>query len=640
METQHEYPIHPSRRRRHTRWWIPLVTVLAVIVVFFVAMFGFGTYMISSISFNSKYTPTNIENNTLLKLDFSSLSELEGGETNPFSSLFGGEAPGASFYQVIHAIKYAATDPKIIGIYYEGGTYLSGAMQKELQLALAEFKKAKKPIYSYLETSSKADYYTALLSDTIFVPDEGMYEFSGYYASAMFPKGLYDKIGLQYDVVQCEDFKSAAETYKNTKFSDSARLVYKILVAQRENDFINSVSQYRNISKEQATAILSMGLLDADMMIENKLADVRVSKNVVYDFLAKKTQTDTLKMKNDSISTEANESFRSVSMDDYVYVVNDKIIPTTAKDKIAIIRGEGAIVSEIAHSGFSFNTENTIVSKDFVKLIEDAQKDTSVKGIILRVNSPGGSVIASEEIYQAVIAAKKVKPVYASMSNMAASGGYYISMCCDTIVADSATITGSIGVVAAFPNVSGVLKNLHVNVDTISNGVGNPYYLDPLLPRNEKDIENFQTKTFATYKRFVTKAAQNRKMSFDSLRAVAKGRVWLGKDAYERGLVDTLGNLDVAIDLMKKRIGKDDVSLKFYPEIEDSWQTFVKLFNNKASAMETIRNIISPSPALALTQALMLPEDAQKQLEYTMMLGEITKTEKVVVALPTLIEIK
>jgi protease-4 len=655
--------IRPSKRRNKTRWWIPVSIVLGVIILFFLGIFGIIAYVSNSIStIGGSYDASSvvIQDNSILKLDFSNLSEVKSANTN-YLELFNSSAPSPSFYEVIESINYAAEDSRIIGIYYEGAGYLSGAMAKELQIALLNFKKSNKFIYSFLEYSAKSQYYTACVSDSIFIPEEGMYEFTGFSVSSMFLKGLYDKIGIEFTTVQCEDFKTAAETYKNYKFSDSSKLEYRVLVAEKEREFINSVAQARGLDTTQVVEIMNKGIVDSDEMLSLKLADVLSTRQQVIAFLETKCKalpsTDIAKKddKKDGskkeISTKetktescncSNDEKNIVSISDYVAALhlNNNYI---GNDNIAIICGEGAIVSASPVSTFNFNREQQIVSSDFVKLIKKAKDDDNVKGIILRINSPGGSVIASEEIYQAILDAKKVKPVYASMSDVAASGGYYISMACDTIIAHNNTITGSIGVVAAIPNISKLLSNLHITVDTISNGIGNPYFLDFNLPRNQKDIAAFEKMTFATYQRFLSKAAKSRNMSVEQMRSVAKGRVWLGSDAFDRGLVDVLGNLNTAIDLMQKRLGKSDnneLPLHFMPDLEDPWTAFTKLFNPKKSISFVDLLADRLNKKRKFENEFLLPDNVQTQINYLNTLAQISTKEKVLFAMPSLIEIK
>ena len=236
---------------------------------------------------------------------------------------------------------------------------------------------------------------------------------------------------------------------------------------------------------------------------------------------------------------------------------------------------------------------------------------------------------ASEDIYQAVLTAREKKPVYCSMSNLAASGGYYIAMACEKIICHPNTLTGSIGVVAAIPNFSETLKKLNIGVDSITTGTGNPFFLSPGFPVKQKDRERFNKIINKTYQNFVTKAANSRGMTFDEMRAIAKGRIWTGDDAKQRNLVDTLGNLDLAIAMLKDQLGDEDLGLTFYPKPKDSFEEFMKLFSkNKKVSIED------------LNLGFTLTEEMKKQINYLAILGRISEKEKVCFALPQLINIK
>ena len=664
-----EQNFYPSPRRHKSPWKIIKVIILGIIAIFFFSILALLIYFVSifsNISFEQK--PIIVQNNSILKLDFDELHETNmANQLNLFSS----RTPKANFFQVIDAIKTAANDDRIIGIYYDGAGSISGVKAKELQVALEEFKKSGKFIYSYLEVASKNEYYNALPSDSIFIPAEGIYEINGFGIVSIFPKGLYDKIGLEFTVAQCEDYKSAAESYKNKKFSDSARFASKVILSQRENEFISTVAERRKLTKEQVIECLNKGFYDSDEMLAAKLADVKASKMQVFKFLYSKCKYFDNQNSKENDDTEKNDGEKNegeqcdcsncdsddicenlISINDYAssikginkIEVKDNKNKVAKNDAIAVICGEGAIVSSQESSFFS--KETSIVSKEFVKLIRRAKNDKSIKGIIIRINSPGGSVIASEEIYQEIIEAKKVKPVYASMSNVAASGGYYIAMACDTIIAHSQTITGSIGVLAAIPNFSKTLEKLDINADTISNGIGNPFFLNPMLKRNPNDVSLIEKYVYETYKRFLNKVAQSRNKTFDEIRKVAKGRVWTGEDALKNGLVDYLGDFQTSVDLMKQKIGIDkhqQVVLKFYPEELDKWQAFKQLLEDDQfpfGLVDIFSKKANTNRIETISDMLMLPKEMRRQFAYTQILAMIAEKEMVMFALPSLIEVK
>ena len=316
--TQGDKPdVIPSRRRKSfdnrpykSRGWIPITVLLSVIAICFVGLFVVVGSFISMIGGDFKFgatAPVEIKNNTILKLDFGNVSEISNDD-NPFA-IFSSKAPNPTFYELIVGIKAAAEDPRIVGMYYDGSANISGAMAIELKSAILDFKRAGKFMYSHLEMGTMKQYNIALLSDSIFVPEEGLFEFGGFGISSVFLKGLYDKIGLQLEVVQCEDYKTAAEQYKNYKFSDSARAAYMPLLKQREDAFIDAVSAFRDIEERKVISIMDEGLLSANEMIEHGLADKMLTKRQVIAMLSEKV-IDISKRKLDSINEKEKPAIK------------------------------------------------------------------------------------------------------------------------------------------------------------------------------------------------------------------------------------------------------------------------------------------------------------------------------------------
>ncbi len=639
--------ITPSPRRKRSKWWIPLVIVVSVIGLFVISTIAFFGYIISSLD----RTPVTVNDNSVLYFDLSSIPEYE--LDTPFSFFFN-KTPKASFLEITNAIKAAKEDDRIKGIYFEflSPTSISQAKANELQEALQDFKESGKFIYSYIEISDENGYFNALPSDSIFIGEESILLLNGFGISSIFPKGLFDKIGVEFEVVQCEDFKSAGEIYKNKKFSDSARYQEKVLLSQHEENFINAVEKFRKISKENILNYFNEGIISPNEIINKNLADVIMAQSDVRQFIKNKIEaksTDKKAEKTEKVAKEDNKKccpYKTdvascdedlISIDRYVQSLNqtqpsEKIIDKNKN--IAIIYGNGPIVSERSYELTSGNSQ-MIVADEFVKYLKEAREDKSINAILLRINSPGGSVIASEAIYQEILKTKKVKPVYASMADVAASGGYYIAMACDTIIAHPRTITGSIGVIAAYQNMEKLAKKLDITVDTISTGNGNPFLLSPFLPL-KKDDKNIMTKhVFDTYSRFLTKVAKARNKSYDEIRSVAKGRVWSGEDAYSKGLVDVLGGISDAIKLLKKRINVEEnkkIKIYMYPNEYHSINNLVDFFSNMQTKKNSIENLIIESN--------MIPENMQNQLKYSIFLNQLAKTENTLVALPYYPEIK
>jgi protease-4 len=623
------YPPQYSRRRKSSNWWIPVIIIVAIIVVIgFVAVAFFG--MIGS-AFSEK--PVQVTNNSVLYLDLNNVQEYR--KASPFSSFMGG-ATGKSMLNQVTAIKRAAKDNNIKGIYIKPGLSSPGLVKaKEINKALDEFKQSGKFIYSFIEVGAESQYYSALPADSIFMPNEGMLEMNGFATVSIFFKDLFERAGVNFYVERFEDYKSAAETYNRTGFSDSARYQIDVILKHRFNDFVKSVSEHRNISEDVVSDVLHRGVYSADTLYNLGFIDAYSTETTLKEFI-----------KNKLLPAESDDEINYISP--YDYLKSDPPLQNELHDtdtQIAVIYGSGAITSGEQEG---FDSEYQIKSGSLVQYIKEAREDDKIKAIVLRIDSPGGSVIASDEIWQEIQKTRKVKPVYASMSDVAASGGYYMAMACDTIFADESTITGSIGVIMAVPNFSELSSKLDVNVDTITT---NPSanFMNALMPFSDTEKEKMHKLVDGMYKRFVTKVAESRGMKFDETRAVAKGRVWLGKDALEVGLVDELGNLSDVINAAKHRIGVPEdklVMIQTYPKPIDDVKALLKLFGIDSDAglasndLSQISDKLKMNPVEMLTTWKSLPPEAREELKYFQTLSEISQNEKYLMAMPQMIRIK
>ena len=645
-DTSHTFQESPRRKKsRKSRWWIPVLIIFLFFIFIIIPIISFS-WMVSYF----EKAPVTIEDNSVLRLDLSNVVEYK--KEDIVASLLN-KTPQSTFYDIIKGIKKAKTDNRIKGIYYEclTGSYIPSVKANELQQVLEDFKKSGKFIYSYIEAGNENDYYNALPSDSIFVCEESLIEFNGFGSLAIFPKGLYDKLGIEYEIIKYEDFKSAGEIYSRKNFSDSARYQNKILIEQKENVFLKAVEKFRNIPTTTTIEYFNSIFYSANELIEKKLVDVIASntdvKKIMYNKIFNKQQND----KNDD-DYDYEENY-IVDIDKYISNMKQKQPNEKGSDKnpqIAIIYGSGPIISKKLDS-FIPQQETMIIAEDFIKDLKKAYEDDDIKAILIRIDSPGGSVIASEAIYQEILKAKKKKPVYASMSDVAASGGYYIAMACDTIIAHPQTITGSIGVIMALPNFSKALKKLDVNIDTISTGKGNPFGGTIVLPLKEKDKETLNNYVSGTYFRFVNKAAKSRNKTPEEMRKLAKGRVWTGEEAYKKGLVDLLGGFETSIELLKKRINAKEVTLQVYPKNTSKLDIiFDILFESKMSLKWFIlnnyinnyinKNYINTNINYTSTIKQLVPKYISNSLEYNMNLINLAQQEKVLLSLPYYINIK
>ncbi len=623
-------PVPPSYypQRRRSRWWIPLIIVGVILVLFFTIIIA----VLSSIGSFFEKEPIEIKSNSVLVINFN--------KTYPeciddsFASLFS-ESSRTSFYDVLKAIERATTDEKIRGIYLRTSLSATMGFAKRLEIieALDKFKKSGKFIYSFIEMGNENDYLLALPSDKIFLAREGVMEMNGFAISALFLKGLFEKIGIEYYVQQYEDFKSAGETFSRTKFSDSARLVLRTLLNQRYNFFLDYVERFRKIPKQDLEKILNRAVYSPDSLLALGFVDSLLNDNQAKDFIREVVLGK--KANNDSSKKKVN--FIAVSQ----YIESEDFAPEGKYDKenaIAIVYASGPIIQRSQDS--PFQTETRITPNEFIKNLKKAREDKKVKAIIIRIDSPGGSVIASDEIWEEIRKTKKIKPVYASMSDVAASGGYYIAMACDTIIAHPATITGSIGVITMIPNLSKLIDKIGITIDTLSTNPSSQD-LNFFVPFNKRQFQKLDEVVRPVYYRFVSKVAESRKKNFDEARALAKGRVWTGEQAFQHGLVDVLGGLDDAIKLASKRIGIPNPMIKRYPKPIDEFQILLRLLTrrdedeSKLARLYQLLNIKDSKHLKILLQTF--PPVVKEQLVSYLQIVALSNEENVLAILPSII---
>ncbi|MDX1905248.1 MAG: signal peptide peptidase SppA [Thermonemataceae bacterium] len=475
----------------------------------------------------------------------------ERAEENPLKDLdipFGNTSAKAGLLEIVQAIKNAKNDKKIKGIYINTQSVGTGyAALKEIRDALIDFKKSNKFIYAYGEYYTEGAYYLASVADRIYLNPVGIIEFNGIYSETPFIKGTLEKLEVKPEIFRVGEFKSAIEPLILEKMSEANRLQTQAYLNDIYSVFLEDISISRKISVEQLRQTAdSMLVRSPDDALRYQLATHLAYEDEVLEFMRKELKVD------------KKEKIQLVSVGTYYKSIESKY----AKGKIAVLFAEGEI-----NSGKS--DEGSIGSESIVAELRKLRKDANVKAVVIRINSPGGSALASDVMWREIMLTKKEKPVIASMSNVAASGGYYMAMACDTIVAQPNTITGSIGIFGVLFNAENLLKNkLGVVTDRVSTGkfsdIGNP-----VRSISEQERTIIQRNVERGYETFTGKAAQGRRMSVENLKKIASGRVWSGKQAKENGLVDILGSLEVAIDIAAKKAKIKEYQVKYYPVQKD-----------------------------------------------------------------------
>ena len=550
-----------------------IIAFVALNVITIIICIGMMASMLSSNMENS--TPIT-GNNLALELDLTQM--VSERKPNELASLFG-EKGGTSIEQLLTAIENAASDSRVKALYlHVGGSNLGWAQAEELQEAFARFHNScDKPILAYGEMMSQPEYFLASSADLLAVHPSGVIEFRGMGAEVIFYKGLLDKLGVHMELIRptsCS-YKSAGETYVRTNMSDANR--------EQVHSYINSIWDYA-VKCMAANRDLDPGKL-------NTIAD-NLSGFLPDDAL-KQGLVDTLCFAQD-MKTMMNGQYgvtKIVKANRYAETVGQQKKKDNT-DQIALIYAEGNVVP-----GKSTGTTTAVYGDDIVKALTDAAKDKKVKAIVLRVNSPGGAVTASESMTHAVREAKKVKPVIISMSGLAASAGYEISCFGTKIVAHPTTLTGSIGVFATLPEVGNLLRQkLGITTDTVmtnKNSTGLSLYR-PLSAdaRNmlQRNVEDF-------YITFTQRVADGRGLRRTYVDSIARGRVWTGLQAKEIGLVDTLGGLPLALNIAAEEAGIDyeKTTVKVFPKEKTLWEQMMEqMEDGKEEEIKARLNAIIP----------------------------------------------
>ena len=527
-----------------------LRNLLATIVGLFIFTFLCFLVFIGIVSVASSEKEVELSDASVLHLKLNR-PIVERKTEDPFEALseaFGDGQGAIGLKELKEAIYHAKEDDKIEGIFLEPQFLTSGfAKLEEIRTALKEFKTSGKFVIAYSEAYSEADYYLASVADEIYLNPVGMLEFNGLSSEIIFLKGTLDKLGIEPQVFKVGDFKSAVEPFVRTEMSEASRTQTEAFINNIYNHYLGNVAESRGVNVDQLKETSSSMLIrDAEDALEYNLVTQLGYKDEVEEDLRARLGIE-----------DEEEAIDLVSHEHYLKTFNNVKV---SDNRVAVIVANGNIVS-------GDGAENSIGSDQFAKEIKQARMDDKIKAIVLRINSPGGSALASDVIWREVVLAKQVKPVIASMSDVAASGGYYIAMACDTIVAHPTTITGSIGVFGMLPNAKAFLEDkLGITTDVVKTGK----YSDILTvtrPLSEFERQIFQESVEDVYETFTIKAAEGRDMPVDQLRAVASGRVWSGIEAKERGLIDVFGGLEdaIAIAANSAEIG-DDYKINYYPK--------------------------------------------------------------------------
>lgn len=542
--------------------------------------------------------------NSILKLDLNGEIK-ERGMKNPFGELdLGPFMKGGSvgLNDILNNIHKAKEDNNIKGIYLESGNPTAGmASLEEIRNALLDFKKSGKFIYSYSEIYSQKGYYVATVADQIFMNPQGAMELKGLSAQLMFYKNMMDKLGIEVQVFRHGKFKSAIEPFILDKMSDANREQIETYIGSIWNQMLLGISEQRHVEISRLNQIADqLELKSGEDAVSLKLIDALKYEDEVMDLLKKKN----------GLAQDAKLSF--VKLDHYMKAAEPGK-HKTSKEKIAVIYAVGEITS-------GEGDDEKIGSDRIAKAIREARLDDQVKAIVFRVNSPGGSALASDVMWREVVLAKEAKPFIVSMGDVAASGGYYISCAAHKIFADPNTITGSIGVFGMLPNAQRALaEKLGITIDTANTNkhsdVGS--ILRKVSPEEYTYIQNGVEKVYDV---FTKKVADGRGMTQAAVDSIGQGRVWSGRDAIHIHLVDELGGLDDAIAYAVKQAKLKDYKLVELPKQKDPIEELLSKGKEDAETRIMSKNLGPQYIYLKTLQDVLTRKGVQARIPFEMII--------------------
>ena len=572
-----------------------IIGVLLCLVIFTFVVLG----LISSARSDKK---TEVEANSVLRLSLdyaikerTSANPLSG---IPFLNFSVKKTPGLN--EILASIKRAKTDDNIKGIYLDESYMLSGqATSEEIRNALLDFKKSGKFVLAYGEIYTQGAYYLASVADKIYLNPKGIFEFRGFHSQYVFFKGALDKLGIEAQVIKVGTFKSAVEPFILDKMSEANRLQVNSYMGSLYDYFLTGISKSRKLNKDSLFNIANnLCIKYPEDALKYKLIDGLKYKDEILDELKKRTGKD------------KDETVNMVELSDYVQP-NDDHEKGSSNSRIALIYASGDI-------GGGEGDDNSIGSEGISKAIRKAREDKKVKAVVLRINSPGGSSLASDVLWREVMLTKKVKPIIVSMGDVAASGGYYMACAADSIFAQPNTITGSIGIFAILPNMQNFLnQKLGVTFDGVKTGkfadLG-----DVTRPLNPAERAILQDQVNRGYLDFTSAVATGRKKSQKYIDSIGQGRVWTGTQALKIGLVDRLGSIDDAIHSAAAKAKLKDYQLVAYPEQKSLFENFGSGLASEAKTYMVKQELGESYKYYEQLKTILKFSGAQMRLPYTL----------------------
>ena len=509
----------------------------------------------------------NVEKNSVFVLNLSGTISEQGSE-NPLSMFTGDNSLNSGLNDILSSIKKAKANDDIKGIYIETGALAANyATLQEIRNALADFRKSGKWIVAYGDFYTQGAYYVASVADKVYINPKGIVDWHGIGAQTMFYKDFMAKFGVKWEVVKVGTFKSATETFTEEKMSDANRLQTKTFIDGTWRNVCDAVSKSRGISVDSLNSYADsyLALQATETLVKAKMVDGMMYGDQVKDAVKK------------MMKLEKDDDIAQLTLNDMLNVKDEKV----EGSEIAVYYAEGDIVQD-PKAATMFGNNNYIASRKVCKDLEDLMNDDDVKAVVVRINSGGGDAYASEQMWHQMSELRKVKPVVVSMGDYAASGAYYMSAPASWIVAQPNTLTGSIGIFAVIPDLSGlVTTKLGVRFDEVKTNRNSTFGNLMARPFNAEEKAMLQASVNRGYSLFRQRVADGRRLPVESVEKIAQGRVWLATDALNIKLVDQLGGIDDAVKKAAELAKLKDYYTSDYPAAA-SWMD--NLLNSMSSS--------------------------------------------------------
>ena len=541
-----------------------LATVVGIIISSILLVFIFFGIIGAMVSKSEQ--PVEIEENSILFLKLDQ-PITDRKPASPFDIPRFKKDNRMGLNDILENIDKAKEDEKIKGIYIEPGYSFAGlATTAEIRDALIDFRTSGKFVVSYSNNIfSQTGYYLSTASDKVFFNPVGLMLLNGLSLQTMHLKNTLEKLDIDATVIKIGEYKSAGEQFEYDEMSKPNREQLERIVTTVWGNMAQDIADARGISVEKLNVLVNnLAIDDPSVALENNLVDSLIYKGDVINYLKSLT------------NTPLDKDLNAVKLSSYSKVPKPKAYKGLARDKIAVIYASGGIVD-------GEGDENNIGGENFARTIRKARRDSTIKAIVLRVNSGGGSAMASEDVLVEILETKGVKPIVVSMGDVAASGGYYIACAADTILAGKNTITGSIGVIGAFMNAEGFFKKLGITFD-VAKSHDYADFTSQVKPVSEREKQFFESFIATTYDQFITHVAKGRGMTKEEVDAIARGHVYGGADAKDINLIDAYGGLNDAIDIAHRMAGlSEKYRIVDLPEQADPVEQFLKELTGEAS---------------------------------------------------------